>query len=125
MSDLVDVLLDPDIATGDYVVTRHALPTYVEGVRIAGAVSTFTTGLASLQPLSGADLKLLPEGLHVTDARVLITTADVRVRPEPDTVAAANEDGIVETWAAFHIDGPWIAHGGVHRNVYLARQEIP
>lgn len=124
MSELTDILADPDFRTGDpswgYVVTRRAAPTWVDGAPVAGTASSFTTGPAVLRPLSGRDLRALPEGYHAEDHRKLISTADLRAAD-----AKTGTPGDVVT-----IDGePWTVHrvatttafGGTHRHVYLAR----
>ena len=82
MSDLTDILADPDFRTGNpvwgYAVTRRAAPTVADGIATDGATSSLTTGPAILRPLSGSDLQALPEGYHVADLRKILTTADLR-----------------------------------------------
>jgi len=120
VSDLTDMLADPDFKTGDYTVTRTAEPTIdTEGVATAGATSTFTTGSASLQPLEGVDLKNLPQGIHASDARKLYTTATLRVVPVPDTVAIGSEAYTVVGFA------PWTGFGSTHQIAILARRPTP
>lgn len=119
MSDLTDMLADPDFRTGDYTVTRRAAPTYAEGVPVAGATSTFTTGWASLQPVEGRDLANLPEGIHATDSRKLFTTAVLRVTPVPDVLTIEGE-----AWRVVGFD-PWSAFGDYHQIAYVARGVAP
>lgn len=119
MSDLTDILADPDFRTGDpalgYLVTRTAEPTFATGIGTAGATSTFYTGPAILRPLDGDDLKTLPEGYHAEDARKLLTTATLRTEPVPDVVTI---DGAA--WTVLRV-ATTTAFGGTHRRVMLAR----
>jgi len=101
--------------TGTYNVSRPSM-SYVVGRAVAAASTAFTV-VASVQPLGGADLKVLPEGAHVADSRKVITVYSLRTR---DLVTI---DG--EVWAIYHIDGPWIFRGGSHYNAFAARQVIP
>lgn len=125
MSDLTDLLADPDFRTGDYVVTRRAAPTFTDGVADAFTTTTLTTGWASLQPMEGADLVALGEGFHASDTRRLFTTAALRLVPVPDLLTIANPDtGTDETWRVVGFD-PHTGLGGSHRVVYLARGATP
>lgn len=123
MSDLTDMLGDPDFRTGHpvtgYSVTRTAAPTFTAGIPTAGATSTFATGPASLQPLEGADLKNLPEGIHASDGRKLYTTATLRLVPVPDVVAV---DGEAYTVVGFD---PHTGFGATHQIAYIARRPTP
>lgn len=119
MSDLTDMLSDPDFKTGDYTVTRTAAPTFTAGVAVAGATSTITTGDASLQPVEGADLKLLPEGLHAANAALLYTTALLRLVPVPDQISIGSE-----TWRVVGFK-TWVGFGGTHQIAIVARSATP
>lgn len=60
------------------VVTRHAPATRVLGRGVAGSTSTINL-TASVQPVTGRDLKTLPEGRHATDCRKLISVTELKV----------------------------------------------
>lgn len=129
MSDLTDILQDPDFRTGDpvygYVVTRQAAPTvFTDGVATAGVTSQFTTGPAILRPLRGRDLQALPEGYHANDTRKLITTAELLAGPPPDVVTIAGESGADEAWTVLSV-ATTTAFGGTHRMVMLGRGPLP
>lgn len=124
MSDLTDILQDPDFRTGDpvfgYVVTRQAAPTvFTDGVATAGVTSQFTTGPAILRPLRGRDLQALPEGYHANDTRKLITTAELLAGPPPDVVTIDTE-----AWTVLSV-ATTTAFGGTHRMVMLGRGPLP
>ncbi len=73
--------------TGTYTVTRRtaAAPAYdTSGVKTADATSTFSIE-ASVQNISGRNLRNLPEGQHADDVRVLYT--ETELRPRTPTVA--------------------------------------
>lgn len=123
MSDLTDMLADPDFRTGDYTVTRTAAPSWLAGVKVAGATSTLTTGDASLQALDGADRKVLAEGVHVTNMRKLYTTFAFQLEPA-DTIAVASPPIDAGTWLAVGVEHH-TGMGGTHYVVYLAKQGIP
>lgn len=125
MSDLTDILADPDFATGDqvngYTVTRRGAATVTDGVATAGAVtSTFSTGPAVLRPLNGRELQALPEGYHADDVRKLLTTADLRTLDHATGLPADTVTIDGEAWTVFRV-ATTTAFGGTHRQVWLAR----
>ena len=90
--------------TGTYQVTRPAIGTWVDGHYVnEGAPSTFPID-ASVQPMSGRDLRDLPEGMHAEDVRRLWTRTELRTAStqigasssnassEPDVVSIDGED---------------------------------
>ena len=85
----------------------------------AGAASTFSTGAASLQPLEGADLQLVPEGIHASNTQLLWTTATLQLVPVPDLVAIGSE-----TWRVVGFK-TWVGFGGTHQIAILARGATP
>lgn len=123
MSDITDMLSDPDFKTGDYTVSRHGAPTYdAAGVLVPATPSSFTTGDASLQPPTGAALKVLPEGFHAEITAVLYTTAALRIEPMPDLVTVAS--GPLAGSLAVVAIAPWPGMGGTHYVVGLARKAV-
>ena len=102
--------------TGTYTVTRRASDTYTAGIRTVGASSTFTID-ASLQPVTGRDLRALPEGRRAEDFRVLWTkSAELRLEPNPDTIAIGSE-----TFEIYRVFGYSILEPTFYR-VLIARQ---
>lgn len=63
--------------TGTYSVSRPGADSYTDGIRTAGSPTVFTADM-SIQPLSGRDLRALPEGRRAEDARVLWTSTELR-----------------------------------------------
>ncbi len=61
-----------------YTVTRRAKATYVDGVVVPGATSTFTIA-AVVASTSGRDLKRLPEGRSSTDMQTIYTPTTLYV----------------------------------------------
>lgn len=83
-----------DHATGTYTVTRRIGGAWTpDGEWVAGAPSTFDV-VASVQP-AGEDLKDLPEGLNLDDARMVYTATELiplRAGVEPDHIAILGKD---------------------------------
>ena len=90
---------------GTYTVTRKGAATYLKGRLIAASTSTFTI-TASIQPLTGRDMSLLPEGSRADNTKSLYTTTQL------NTVGAAEPDSLtidsvefevvnVEKWEGF------------------------
>lgn len=117
------MLGQPRFRTGDYLITRTAAPTYdADGVLVPGATSTFTTGDASLQPPTGAALKVLPEGLHAEITAVLYTTAALQLDPVPDLVTVPS--GPLAGGLRVVAIAPWVGMGDTHYVVGLARKAV-
>jgi hypothetical protein len=109
-----------DGSPSGYMVTRTAAPTFSStGLIVSGSTSTFTTD-AHIEPYSGRGLEVLPEGVHVSDVRVIDTTVSLQVNP-PDSVTIAGD-----SYAVFRSDGPFNFPDGSRRYTsYAARQAVP
>lgn len=86
-------LTSPLFQSGTYTVTREAVGSYVNGDWTPGSESTFTVD-ADLQPLSGNDLKVLPEGQHGEELQKMylateLFTAKDTVAPDKVTIDGA------------------------------------
>ena len=64
--------------TGSYMVYRRAAPTYTNGKAVAGAESSFSID-ASVGPITGRDLKRLPEGTRAEDFEQVVTSTKLMV----------------------------------------------
>lgn len=101
LSDAVRELGDP------YTVTRRAAAAMVNGYRVAGSSSTFTT-YAVEDPITGDELLRLPEGQRSRGARALICDQEllgVQSGAEPDEVTIDGAQFQVQTAQ------PWRAGG--------------
>ena len=99
----------PLFVTGTYTVTRQATGAYVAGVWVPGSGSTFTLD-AGVQPINGADLRLLPEGQHVEELRKLYTATQLftaRDNKAPDTIAIDSESWRVIQVRKYSIRGTY------------------
>lgn len=117
-----DVFADPDLRTGDYLVTRPAVPEFHDGVPFTGDPTTFQTGDASLQPASGEQLKVLPEGVRADSAAQMWCRPMLRAKPVPDVVTVTGhpfEDWNGD-WLVYQVV-PWVGHGAAHCIAYLSR----
>jgi hypothetical protein len=65
------------MATHDVTVKRYSKPGFDAQGRAQTRTSTTVAARGSAQPVTGADLKRMPEGLSVTDARSVFITANV------------------------------------------------
>lgn len=116
---LVDVIAS--FATGTYSVTRTAAGAYTVGRYAAGGTSTFSIE-ASVQPVTGRDLKKVPEGHHADELRIVYTTTELRTRApgsEPDVVTIDSEP-----WHVVRFER-WQAFGGTHFRAWCARRVTP
>jgi hypothetical protein len=84
---------------GTFVVTRRAAPTYVNGILVAGATSTFSI-VARPRPSTGKDMERLPEGRRSQETRVFETTARLLTA---DQGGANNADLITTADGVFEI----------------------
>lgn len=121
VTDVID-----DFPTGDgdgdgaYTVTRRASSTLVMGRTVDGATSTFPI-TASVQPVSGRELRLVPEGMRADDARVIYTATRLDPTPGgPDQVAIV-VDGVPLQYVVYKVQGPWELEDGTHWVAYAAR----
>lgn len=102
-----------------YVITRRGPVTYVNGLPVRPAPTTFNV-VASVQPLNGQDLIRAPEGLRRSDARkaYLYITDQVRT-----VLANGNEadlmtvNGVV--YEIYHVDPYNIFSPLPHQRAYL------
>jgi hypothetical protein len=107
--------------TGTYTVTRTAQGVYTNGRYTPGATTTFPI-VASIQPVTGRDLQLLPEGQHASESRIVYTTTELRSRAtanDPDTIAI---DG--EAWDVISFER-WEAFGDTHWRGIAGRRPAP
>ena len=93
------------LGTGSYVVNRKDTPTYVKG-RLQPYTSTSFTITASVQPLTGNDMRLLPEGARADNTKSLFTPTKLKTTGDagPDVVVINSEDYEVfnvESWIGF------------------------
>ena len=108
--------------TGTYTVTRPGDGAYVLGRWVPAAGSTFPVD-ASVQPLNGKEVRLLPEGFTVDGTKKLYTTTLLRAganAAQSDTVAIGSE-----TWrviAVQHLEG-WDSNG--HYKATIAKVDSP
>lgn len=109
--------------TGTYTVTRTAAGARTLGRYAPGATSTFTIA-ASVQPLTGREIKALPEGDHADEHRVVYTTTELRTLMAsvgaPDSVSI---DG--EAWDVARVEkwpGP---SGTTHYRARVSRKARP
>lgn len=85
--------------TGTYTVTRPAASTFTLG-RLDTPSTTTVSIQASVQPLTGRELKKLPEGLRTEELRWVYTATELRSQPT-DSIAidgAAWAVQQVESW---------------------------
>jgi hypothetical protein len=67
-----------EFGTGTYTVTRTLPRALVRGVAQAPSTSTFSVA-ASVQPATGRDVAVLPEGLNLTDVIQIFTAVELKV----------------------------------------------
>lgn len=113
-------------ATGTYAVTRTVAATYdATGTIVPGSTSVVNIK-ASIQPLSGMDLQVLPEGHHASNVRKMYSKVEVFGRGpanDPDLVTFGGEIWEVLNVQAFEAFG--LGSGGDHWKAMIARQATP
>jgi hypothetical protein len=103
------------LKTGTYSVSRPGADTWTAGLRSEGAPTVFTADM-SIQPISGRDLRALPEGRRVEDARAVWSSTELRVgdtitiSDEPFEVYRVQDHTVIEAsfyraWAARQVVG--------------------
>lgn len=115
-------------------VTRTAQGVRTNGRYAAGAATTFPITAGVPEPVSGRELKDLPEGRRGDEVLKLFVDVDlVAERPgiDPDTVAYAGADpdmitllGAGEPWTVIKVD-TWSGFGETHREAQIARAPSP
>jgi hypothetical protein len=102
-------------------VTRTAASTFSYGVKVPGSTSTITLTKPCVQPVSGREIRALPEGMSADDVRLLFTTTPLLASAgHPDTVVI---DG--DTYAVFRVDDKWKIGSSVHYRAWCVRQTTP
>lgn len=91
-------------ATGTYTVTRTATSSYASRGRAApGAVTTFSIS-AAVCPITGNDLKRLPEGFRASEAVTIFTSTQLTVGGQVEDFEAdvVTIDG--SPWQVNHVE---------------------
>lgn len=105
--------------TGDYTVTRVGKGAAAGGRYTSGAETTLSIE-ASIQPVSGRDLKTLPEGRRAEEVRVVYTVTELR------TLNPAGDGDVVtyggEPWEVFRVERWPDLAGGEFTRAMIARQ---
>jgi hypothetical protein len=99
-------------ATGSYVVTRTTLRTYSGGLPTAAVTSTFTITDACVQPLTGRELKDLPEGLRGKEVRAVYSPTELKTvtdATEPDSISIDGAAWRVELCEPWGLGSYWRA----------------
>ena len=90
---------------GPFYRVRTAVGVTVSGRYTPGSTSTVQlSSNTSVQPQTGEQLKVAPEGRHADELKAVYTTTDLRARPVPDLVTIGGEQYevyLVERWPAF------------------------
>lgn len=107
---------------GPYTVTRKTVGGYDEdGMAVAGSTSMLSAA-GSLQPVTGRELRDLPEGKRGDEIRVLYTLTEIRMQSpthEPDVITI---DG--EPWTTVKVER-FDAFGETHYRAFFSRTSKP
>lgn len=98
------------LANATVIVTRHSIGTYVDGIYVVGATSTFTAAVV-MQPafglnrvIGGMDMRAEMDNQQTTDVRDFFTRTPIRPRTpnsDPDIITFESADWTVarsEPW---------------------------
>lgn len=108
-------LVIASLKTGTYSVSRPDADTWAAGIRAEGAPTVFTADM-SIQPISGRDLRAMPEGTRAEDARAvwsstaLLVGDVITISDEPYTVHRVQDHAVLEptfyrAWVARQVMG--------------------
>ncbi len=107
------------LATGDYVVTRRLAGTYVDGLYVPDPTDAEQFVIvASVQPVTGRDLKDLPEGQNGDEVYEVITTTPIHTRIPGFEADEVSIDG--EPWKITRAS-TWRSFGDVHYETIATR----
>lgn len=116
---MLAVLSNPAFTAGSpYTVTRTAIGTRTQGRYTPGSTSQFAI-TASVQPVTGRDLQVLPEAQHAEDVRVVYATTEIKTQEagfEPDQISI---DGAL--WKVVNVE-KWTLRGETHYRALVARR---
>jgi hypothetical protein len=118
----------------DLRVTRTAQGTRQHGRYTPGPATTFSITCGTPEPVTGRELKDMPEGRRGDEILKLFASGElVAEKPgvDPDTVAYTGSDpdmltimGAAEEWTVIKVD-TWTGFGETHREVSIARAPSP
>ena len=88
--------------TGTYTITRYSTPVYVQGRLTAGTTTSFSI-VAAIQPLTGMNMSLLPEGSRNDNTKVLFTSTELQTAgdAEPDSLTIKSIEYVVASVEQF------------------------
>lgn len=111
------------LKTATYTVRRVLNGTYsADGLHVPGVASTLSVDV-SLQPLSGKDVRSLPQGRHVDSTKILWTLTQLLEQTptnKPDIVEVDGED-----WEVFRTEHFGILEPPGFYRVSISRLKIP
>lgn len=119
--DLQGVITKSGWGSASYSVTRKTKGTSALGVVSGGTTSTVTI-TAAIQPVTGDDLKSLPEGQHIESTRVVFTESELKASSSTHDPDRFTLDG--DTWEVVRVE-KWSAWGGTHYRAFISRMETP
>lgn len=124
LADVIDAFPTSDgEGDGVYLVTRRAKGTYTNGRFSGPGTSTTIRITASVQPVDGKDLVVIPDGQRTDESRKVYTATQLLTRTpttEPDLITIGGEP-----WAVFRVDGPFTLDDDTTWIGYAARQVTP
>lgn len=108
-------------ATGTYTVSRFGAGTWSAGVFTRATPTTFSI-VASVQPVTGREIRALPEGRRGDEVRVVYTATALRTEGATGSADTVSIDG--EAWEVFKVES-WIAWGETHYRAMVSRTAAP
>lgn len=88
-------------ASGTYAITRRAVATYDDNGYLESTVDTVVNLELSLQPVTGHDLQVLPEGLRPDDLIKVWSRDRLYTQTETNNADSFEHDG--ETWVVIRV----------------------
>lgn len=106
-----------NFATTPISVIKHTAGTYTNG-RFTEGTTTAQEQKVSVQPMTGRDLQLLPEGLRVRNSIVVFSREELKTA---DTALKVPADQVVYKSRTYevHTSEDWSDHGGFYRTICI------
>lgn len=109
-------------ATGTYAVTRRAPGAYDANGRFTPGGTSALNIEASIQPVTGRDLQVLPEGFSAEETKVVYTTTTLRTESPAGAADIVTIDS--EPYKVIRSER-WEAFGDEHHRAFVARGKAP
>lgn len=106
------------LRTGNYLVKRKLIGSYVEGRYVSNPTTIDFMIIAAIQPITPQDLFRLPEAQRTTDSITIWTTTELQM---PDAPAGVEGDVVYFGSRQYQVERiySWSSNGGFQKSIAL------